>query len=91
MCHSDVTTHTFEWSDHIRFPIANRVQERECRKWSPLVDWAKKHSPSVEDGQVLEHPFLGRCCTNVNVSKADVDFSITGLVPSTPLNKTQAV
>ncbi|OTA06120.1 hypothetical protein A9Z42_0068540 [Trichoderma parareesei] len=60
MCHGNIAVHTFEWKDEFTFPFMKRQAEHVCRKWEPLVAWARANSPDRSDGgPILRHPVLG--------------------------------
>ncbi|KJZ80043.1 hypothetical protein HIM_00757 [Hirsutella minnesotensis 3608] len=57
-CHGSVAVHTFEWHSDIRFPIIKQQTTHVCRKWDPILQWAKENYPYSKDGVILEHPRL---------------------------------
>jgi len=60
MCHSDITAHTYEWSDQVPYPKMKRQALHECRKWDPIYEFARAHSPVNTDKPLLRHPQLGK-------------------------------
>ncbi|KAK1993870.1 hypothetical protein LX36DRAFT_728702 [Colletotrichum falcatum] len=60
MCHGDITPQTFEWVETKRYPVMKRQSAHVCRRWEPIVDWARQNEPSRKHGPILEHPQLGK-------------------------------
>lgn len=60
MCHGDITPQTFEWAETKRYPVMKPQSTHVCRKWEPIVDWARRNEPSNKHGPILEHPQLGK-------------------------------
>lgn len=60
MCHGDTTVRTFEWVKTAHYPVLRPKTTRQCRRWEPIVQWAKSRYPSHENGPILEHPKYGR-------------------------------
>lgn len=62
MCHGDIAPRTFEWSGTTRIPQMKPLSTHVCRKWEPLLDYARLHIPTLgkEDHAILKHPQLGK-------------------------------
>lgn len=59
MCHGDIAVHTYEWGESTRYPLMKQKTLHECRKWEPIVAWAKQHDPAMLPMPILENPQLG--------------------------------
>ncbi|KAK0636388.1 hypothetical protein B0T17DRAFT_80527 [Bombardia bombarda] len=71
MCHGDVAMHTYEWSPTKSEPVMKPQATHVCRKWEPIAEYARTHSPSHRNGPILEHPLLGIIYpTHINKTQA---------------------
>ena len=77
MCHGDTTVRTFEWIKTAHYPVLKPKTTRQCRRWDPIVEWAKSRYPSHENGPILEHPKYGRFTKNKNKNTTAIR---TGLI-----------
>lgn len=87
MCHADVSIHTFKWVPEAHYPVLNSQSTHICRKWDPIVEWAKQHYPSHKHGPILEHPKYGTdsCDTATKITSL-----CSGIIQPTVVNETRA-
>ncbi|KAK1245988.1 hypothetical protein MKX07_005057 [Trichoderma sp. CBMAI-0711] len=91
MCHGNIAVHTFEWKDEFTFPFMKRQTEHVCRKWEPLVAWARANSPDRSDGgPILRHPVLGTCDDVTVVCFLFTNNFFSGIIHPKAANLTQA-